>query len=346
MREALYHPDHGYYTRHIRGVGHRGDFSTSATLSPVLGKAVARWIEQETQYWSAQDLGGEEKGKGRKAAWPLIEIGAGTGALAFSVLKALPFWRRWRTAYHIVEASPVLREQQQALLKRFGNRVRWHERVEDALEECQGRALIFSNELVDAFPILAVSWNEEAKRWDEIFVRWEESGGVWEELVPLAESRPEVAKTDSTLFPLGPEFQAGQRGEVHLSYRGWWSRWSSQVKAGSLLTIDYGGSPVELYERRPKGTLRAYHHHEREPASRLYRRFGRQDLTADVNFEDLENWGRELGWIAARYCSQKDFIETYLPDAGKQPTDRQAAFLLHEDGAGNAFRVLHQRKAE
>ena len=49
MAEALYHPDFGYYTRHIRTVGgSRGDFATSATLSELLGEAIAAWIEQET----------------------------------------------------------------------------------------------------------------------------------------------------------------------------------------------------------------------------------------------------------------------------------------------------------
>ena len=38
MQEALYHPDLGYYSANIRGIGKKGDFSTSATLddSPIL----------------------------------------------------------------------------------------------------------------------------------------------------------------------------------------------------------------------------------------------------------------------------------------------------------------------
>ena len=41
MARALFDPERGYYTRHIKTVGARGDFSTSATLSPALGHAIA-----------------------------------------------------------------------------------------------------------------------------------------------------------------------------------------------------------------------------------------------------------------------------------------------------------------
>ncbi|MDR1144575.1 MAG: hypothetical protein LBK71_00355, partial [Verrucomicrobiales bacterium] len=73
MAAALYHPEFGYYTRHIRAVGRAGDFSTSATLHPLLARAVARWLVE----YGALTLG--------RGAWAVIEIGAGTGELALTV---------------------------------------------------------------------------------------------------------------------------------------------------------------------------------------------------------------------------------------------------------------------
>ena len=42
MSEALYHPAFGYYSANIDAIGgSRGDFSTSATMSPLLGRAIS-----------------------------------------------------------------------------------------------------------------------------------------------------------------------------------------------------------------------------------------------------------------------------------------------------------------
>jgi len=49
MQRALYDPQRGYYTARIRTVGARGDFSTTATLSTQLGKAIAAWLLAEAK---------------------------------------------------------------------------------------------------------------------------------------------------------------------------------------------------------------------------------------------------------------------------------------------------------
>jgi SAM-dependent MidA family methyltransferase len=57
MKEALYHPEFGYYTAHIRDVGPRGDFSTSATRGEELGTAIARWIEDRIRELEMDGVG-------------------------------------------------------------------------------------------------------------------------------------------------------------------------------------------------------------------------------------------------------------------------------------------------
>ncbi|MCX6958973.1 MAG: class I SAM-dependent methyltransferase, partial [Verrucomicrobia bacterium] len=73
MQEALYHPRFGYYSAHIKDVGREGDFSTSATLDEGLGAAIASWIRLRSRELGWRDI-------------PVIEVGAGNGALARSVL--------------------------------------------------------------------------------------------------------------------------------------------------------------------------------------------------------------------------------------------------------------------
>lgn len=126
MQLALHHPQEGYYSSSIENIGSRGDFSTTPTLSPILAKAVAaRWKEACARC-------------GRRL--PLLEIGAGSGALAVKILEQLGFWNRLNTDYVIVEASPKLREFQHLLL---GSQAKIYSTMEKALKHCGGKAFIF-----------------------------------------------------------------------------------------------------------------------------------------------------------------------------------------------------------
>src|SRR5690606_28646360 len=126
------------YTAGIRTVGRRGDFSTAATLSPALAAAIARWIAAEAGRLPGRTV-------------PLIEFGPGDGSLHRDVLRSLGWFRRRTVRSHLVEVSPVLRDRQRATLGRLARRTTWHDHPLAALEAAGGTALLFSNELVDAF---------------------------------------------------------------------------------------------------------------------------------------------------------------------------------------------------
>lgn len=315
MAEALHHPRYGYYGANVADVGSRGDFSTSATLSDRLGKAVAAWAAD----------------RARERGWrriPLVEVGAGNGMLARSVLRELGWLRRLRTDYLVVESSRILRDHQRRLLRHGG--VRWHDSVGSALAELNGHALIFSNELVDAFPCRLFEKTPEG--WMELGVSISPEGG-------LAESFIGDIPDDPWFATMGP-LPTGQRVERHDSYRSWLNTWAPFWREGSLLTIDYGDEGSSLYARRPDGSVRAYWKHRRIAGGEVYARFGKQDLTADVNFSDLMQWGRELGWNNHRLISQREFLRTWCPDPSR--LTEPDAFLDLPDGAGDAFRVLEQ----
>jgi SAM-dependent MidA family methyltransferase len=315
MSEALHHPRFGYYGAHISDVGARGDFSTSATLSGHLGSAIAAW---------AVALAREQDWK----RLPLIEIGAGSGDLARTVLRKLGWFRRLRSDYLIVESSPVLRARQKRLLRGLG--VKWHDSVKSALAALGGRALIFSNELVDAFPCRL--FEKTVEGWKELGVTISPDGGLSEYLIGNCLDDPWFSSLG--LLP------TGQRVERHDSYRPWLSSWAPSWREGALLTIDYGDEAPSLYERRPGGSLRAYWKHRRITGSEVYARLGKQDLTADVNFSDLIEWGRDLGWITRKLTSQREFLQTWNP--AKSLLGEQYGILESPDGAGEAFKVLEQ----
>lgn len=305
MREALYHTDFGYYTANIREFGRRGDFTTWPALNEGLGRAIAQWALRN-------------RTRGR---WSLIEIGGGTGELAQLVIKAIGWWSRPR--YHIVEVSPRLIQAQR---KRLGSAAIWHSSVSEALAATDGTALIVSNELVDAFPCRV--FRKEPAGWRELALRLE-GGCIAEEWLtgPLPES---------TIFSFS--WPIGQRVEVRESYQMWLRDWLPAWRTGSMLTIDYGDTCPALYFRRPGGTLRAYAHHQRLEGQNIYAGFGTRDLTADVNFSDLQ---AERAFAATTLTTLADFISKHDPSATR---DRTGEILNSPGGAGEAFKALIQTR--
>jgi SAM-dependent MidA family methyltransferase len=315
MELALYHPAHGYYTGQIKTVGRSGDFSTALTIGDALVRSVATWVKAEVNFL-------------RLPAVQIIELGGGAGQLAFGVLRAFYPWQPVR--YQIVEISKALRQIQERKLR--GKDIRWKDSVEAALDEVKGQAIVISNEFVDAFPCKRFERTLEA--WMEICLRLD--GDTWRE--ETAECRVPLASSALTM-----NWTTGQRVEVFQTYRDWLTKLDRHLRRGSLLTIDYGGSPTEIYHRKPAGTARAYFRHRRIEGMGIYLRPGRQDLTADVNFVDLQEWGEQLGLKTVQRVTQTDFIWNWDRKGSRsQPTPDR--FISDESGMGGAFKVLHQRK--
>lgn len=297
MAKALHDPETGYYARRISGVGRTGDFTTAPMLSDAPARAIAAWAARAMRESGCRNL---------------IEVGPGEGRLAAGVLKNLPWRLRWKTRLHLVETSVPLAERQRRLL---GNRATWHSGMSDALAACGGNAVIFSNELVDAFPVRR--FQKTAAGWQELAVRFNEQRRAHESLLPPASLPDSSGFLES--HPLG------QCIEVHDSYRRYLTDWLPLWKSGRMLTIDYGAAAETLYHRRPRGTVRAYLLQQRLEGPEIYQNPGRQDLTADVNFTDLQNWSRP--WISEQQVMS---LGEFLAGA--------------PDGCGPAFLVLDQTR--
>ena len=72
--------------------------------------------------------------------------------------------------------------------KLLGRRAHWHATPAVALAACGGRAVIFSNELVDAFPVRR--FQLAADGWRELAVACDAAGQVSESLLPPAPNSP------------------------------------------------------------------------------------------------------------------------------------------------------------
>src|SRR3990170_704076 len=135
MELALYAPGLGYYMAGARKLGREGDFVTAPEISPLFGEPLARQVAQ------ALDAGLEE----------VLEIGAGSGALAASLLAELERLGRLPKNYYILELSPDLRERSRDLLAlkvpHLLERVIWLNRLPTLYQ-----GLIIANEVLDAMP--------------------------------------------------------------------------------------------------------------------------------------------------------------------------------------------------
>ncbi len=146
MQQALYHPEHGYYSSGRCAIGRKGDYFTNVSVGPLFGQLLA-W--QFSEIWERL---------GKMNDFVIVEQGAHDGQFARDVLeflqKCLPeFFGALR--YRILEPFPILEAQQRRSLQAFGDKVEWSE----SLEPFTG--VHFSNELLDAMPVRLISDGRE-----------------------------------------------------------------------------------------------------------------------------------------------------------------------------------------
>jgi SAM-dependent MidA family methyltransferase len=141
MKQALYHPKHGYYSSDRAAIGRRGDYFTNVSVGPLFGELLAA---QFAEIWERL---------GRIDNFLIVEQGAHYGQFACDVLESTrrqfpEFFSALR--YQIVEPFSALQERQSQTLQQFRDRVSWIKSL-DELEAFTG--IHFSNELLDAMPI-------------------------------------------------------------------------------------------------------------------------------------------------------------------------------------------------
>jgi SAM-dependent MidA family methyltransferase len=142
MRQALYHPEHGYYSSGRCAIGRKGDYFTNVSVGPLFGQLLAA---QFSEIWERL---------GKMNDFVIVEQGAHDGQFARDVLefaqKHLPeFFDALR--YRIPEPFPILQERQGQTLEAFRDKVDWH----SSLQPFTG--VHFSNELLDAMPARLIS---------------------------------------------------------------------------------------------------------------------------------------------------------------------------------------------
>jgi len=335
MRECLYHPVHGYYSK--AESKRFADYYTSVDVHPIFARLLAR---QFAEMWESL---------GRPAEFVLVEAGAGVGRFAAHVLdfcevKLPAFYDALR--YAAVERSASRRQQAMTAAKRHATAGRFTASAEVPAYISAG--CFFSNELVDALPVHRMLMDGGALK--EILVGFHD-GRFVDVLAPLS-----TCAITEYFSAQGITLCERQHAEAGLEACDWISEIGRRLERGYVLTIDYGHPAAELFdERHMRGTLLAYQNHR--VSEDFYASPGEQDLTAHVNFTALESWGKRSGLETAGFTSQTAFLLALgrgnefadLYDEGQTEAERtkarlQLKTLIHPEGMGERFQVLIQRK--
>ncbi len=331
MERALYEPGLGYYEQAV--IGRAGDFHTSVSAGPLFGELLAfqalRWRDE----LDPPDL---------PLTW--VEAGAHDGAFAADFLGALTARRSpVKVRYVIVEPSPIRRGWQRTRLRGFGGMVEWAEEIPEVT------GVIFANELLDAFPVERLGWDPLVAEWFRWGVMDRDGRFEWCRLPVEGGLKERIPALPMELLGMLP---AGYTVEFSSGAEAWWRLAAKRLRAGRLVTFDYGfGSEEWIRPERINGTLRGYREHRF--VDDVLANPGGADLTAHVDFGRIQAIGEEMGLQTERFTGQDRFLsrlmtETLVPEADfgewTEQRVRQFQTLTHPQHLGRSFRVLVQSR--
>jgi SAM-dependent MidA family methyltransferase len=300
MQVALYAPSLGYYSAGSRKLGADGDFVTAPEISPLFGAAIARQAAQVMRASNAE----------------ILELGAGSGALAATLLAELAERGSAPVHYRILEVSADLRDRQQTLIRarvpHLAERVQWLERLPESFS-----GLVLANEVLDAMPIHLFEWREGAVAELGVALGQRDGrdghdggrdgiGGIhgfeWS-------TRPAQQGLAAIVRRLAHAHQwsTPYRSEVGLIAQAFVATVARMLTSGAALFIDYGFAAREYYHpQRAMGTLRCHYRH-RVHDDPLFLP-GLCDITAHVDFSAIAEHATGAGLELAGFTTQAHFL--------------------------------------
>jgi SAM-dependent MidA family methyltransferase len=286
MQHALYAPGLGYYAAGTRKFGREGDFTTAPEISPLFARVIARQCVPVLR----QLAGGS-----------LLELGAGSGALAAELLRSLARHEALPKHYFILEVSADLRERQQRRLRRelpqLLGRVHWLDQL-----PANFRGVVVANEVADALPV--ERFRKTADGVEQFRVGDDDGRFAWKIAGAPDWLATAVAAIEESL---GFALPAGYVSELSPGLQGWISDIANCVDEALLLFFDYGVARREYYAPdRHGGWLRCHFRHRVHSDPLLNP--GIQDLTAWVDFTAIAEAAVAAGLDVEAWLTQAHFL--------------------------------------
>ena len=339
METALYHPTLGYYNRsNIKRWGRDGDYRTSPERSGLFAATFANYFLNL------------HKNLGSPSEFTIVEVGGGDGSFALGALEALerkdPAVLN-STRYIFAEAGRDARKRAKEKLYHFRDSVEFKDL--DTIGPIKS-GIVFSNELLDAFPVHRVTKIDDQLK--ELFVTLDESSEFTWRASDL--SSPELREYCHSYLTSLAE---GQSVEVNLEIKHFLGVIRKQLLDGYVVTVDYGAEVDELYgaQHRQQGTLRGFKHHQF--VENILATPGENDITSTVNWTDVIAEGRRNGFAVEEFLCldqfliKTGFVEELESALAQETTEASKARLttaaretILPSGMAASFHVLVQKR--
>jgi SAM-dependent MidA family methyltransferase len=328
MELALYAPGLGYYSAGGAKLGAGGDFTTAPELSDLFSVCVARQCAEVLEL-----TGGT-----------ILELGAGTGRMAATLLETLASLGTLPERYAILEVSADLRDRQRTrieqLPERLQKRVVWFDR----LPSKPLTGVVLANEVLDALPCRRVVVREGVVR--ELGVIGTDRANARADTRDFVEQEgsadADLAAAWKTLARELPyELPDDYRTELCLRVDPWIASLADCVERGVMLLFDYGLPRAHYYHpQRTQGTLRCHYKHRVHDDPFI--NVGVQDITAWVDFTRVAEAADAAGLQVRGFATQAAFllglgIESLVRDLRQSSEARQ---LLLPGEMGEAFKAI------
>jgi SAM-dependent MidA family methyltransferase len=327
MNRVLYEPGLGYYVAGSTKLGTGGDFVTAPQLGNLFAKTLARAITPVLHQLSPKES-------------VILELGAGSGQLAYDLLLALFDCGQLPQRYVILDVSPELKDRQQALLSRLPQHINTHiEWISRWPAQFDG--VLIANEVLDAFAVHRV------ERRSEGWVEW----GVSIHENELVEEERELTNQELMKYlpPINIDYLPYMT-EINLSAMALMKNVADSLNEGRAYFIDYGFPEREFYHpQRATGTLMCHYRHyaHTNPLCLL----GLQDITSHVDFTAVARAAKQEGLVVKDYATQAQFLLNHgLIDCLSAPTidmnmdglrqSQEINMLMSPAEMGELFKVL------
>ncbi|MCP1728450.1 SAM-dependent MidA family methyltransferase [Natronospira proteinivora] len=286
MEMALYEPGLGYYSAGAQKFGEAGDFITAPEMSSLFSLCLA---DQAAEVLDR--LGGGD----------ILEMGAGSGAMAAAILDHLAAEGKLPDRYLILEVSADLRERQARTIEERApdllERVEWIEALPERL-----RGVVLGNEVLDALPVERFRIRGGAVR--RLGVARRGQGLGWREMSHDRDLSDRVRAVESEL---GRKLPEGYESELAVSLQALVEDVGRCLTRGAAVFIDYGLPRREFYmPERHQGTLMCHYRHRAHQDPFLYP--GIQDITAWVDFTTVGEAALASGCQLLGFSTQAHFL--------------------------------------
>ena len=325
---VMYKPGLGYYSAGAEKIGHSGDFTTAPEISKLFGMALANQITPILDHYQSPSI---------------IEIGAGTGKLAFDIMTQLNDYQVNFDRYYILELSADLKQRQQSLLSHLPaktlNKIVWLDSI--PMDSIDG--VIIANEVIDALPF--TRFKTQNGQVYELGISFEDNQLIEQPRLAdemLSNTVASIAKK------IGMRFHDGYTSEIRINFGNWFRTIESMLSSGSMFFVDYGYSRQEYYdEERTNGSMICHYKnvaHE-NPLSNL----GIQDISASVDFSLLADVAFQQNIEVGFFTSQSDFlinaeilgvIESVIDEGLKMRLTQEVKQLLLPNQMGEIFKCM------